>query len=185
MALRTVGWLKLVTGIDTLECGERQALSDRGAAMGNANHPEPAAPEVQARIRDAFERQPLMQLLGASLALIAVGRVNVVLPRRPQILQQHGFIHAGATCTIANCAGEYAALTLTDPHQAELLGIEHKINFLTAAKGDRLEAIGTVMKSGRTLCVCSFEVWGVEGSQRSLVAAGQQTLIRIEPRTAT
>lgn len=43
-----------------------------------------------------------------------------------------------------------------------------------------MEAVGTVLKSGRTLTVCQLEVFGVqeEGRRRTLVANGQQTLIR-------
>jgi uncharacterized protein (TIGR00369 family) len=99
-----------------------------------------------------------------------------------QTAQQHGFVHAGATCSIGDSAGEYAAVTLQPPGEGDLLGIEYKVNFLAPARGDHLEAIGTVVKSGRTLTVCAFEVWGVEEERRSLVAVGQQTLIRIEPR---
>jgi uncharacterized protein (TIGR00369 family) len=150
--------------------------------MSDAAHLDPASPAVQTRIRSIFERQPLMRHLGARLGPIAPGRVHVILPGRPELLQQHGFIHAGATVTIADSAGEYAALTLFDRDDAELLGIEHKINFLGPAKGDHLEAIGTVMKPGRTLTVCTFEVFGVDGTSRSLVAAGQQTFIGVATR---
>lgn len=47
--------------------------------------------------------------------------------------------------------------------------------------GDRIEAVGTVLKSGRTLTVCQLEVFGVRGDgERKLVANGQQTLIRVK-----
>lgn len=54
-----------------------------------------------------------------------------------------------------------------------------------------LEAIGTVLKPGRTLTVCRLEVYGVQADgaradgvqadgARKLVANGQQTLIRVD-----
>ena len=49
--------------------------------------------------------------------------------------------------------------------------------------GDHIEAVGTVVKVGRTLTVCQLEVVGVQGLQRSLVATGQQTLISVRGRT--
>jgi uncharacterized protein (TIGR00369 family) len=73
---------------------------------------EQASPEVQARIRASFERQGLMRHLGAHIAHIAPGRVHVVLPSRPQVTQQDGYFHAGATSAIADSAGGYAAFTL-------------------------------------------------------------------------
>jgi uncharacterized protein (TIGR00369 family) len=95
------------------------------------------------------------------------------------VTQQHGYVHAGATSAIADSAGGYAALTLFD-EDSDVLTVEYKINLLAPAAGDHLEAIGTVLKSGRTLTVCQLEVYGVqEGGERKLVANGQQTLIRV------
>lgn len=142
---------------------------------------EQASPEVQARIRASFERQGLMRHLGAQLAHIAPGRVHIVLPSRPEVTQQHGYFHAGATSAIADSAGGYAGFTLF-PDDTAVLTVEYKINLLAPAVGDHLEAVGTVLKSGRTLTVCQLEVFGVQGSRRTLVAAGQQTLICVDAR---
>ena len=137
-----------------------------------------AAPEVQARITSSFDRQGLMHHLGARLGLIATGRVHIVLPSRPEMTQQHGYIHAGATGAVADSAGGYAALTVF-PEKTEVLTVEYKINLMAPAAGDYLEAVGTVVNAGRTLTVCRLDVFGVQGTQRSLVATGQQTLIRV------
>ena len=140
-----------------------------------------ATAEVQGRVRDSFERQGLMHHLGARIEEIAPGRVRIVLPSRPEVTQQHGYFHAGATSAIADSAGGYAAYTLF-PEDSSVLTVEYKINLLAPAEGDHLEAVGTVLKSGRTLTVCSLEVFGVRGAERSLVASGQQTLIRVDKR---
>ena len=68
--------------------------------MEAETHREQAAPEVQARISASFERQGLMRLLGARLAHIGPGRVHIELPSRPELTQQHGYFHAGATSAI-------------------------------------------------------------------------------------
>jgi uncharacterized protein (TIGR00369 family) len=142
---------------------------------------EQATGEVQARVRNSFERQGLMHHLGARLSEIMPGRVHIVLPSRPEVTQQHGYFHAGATSAIADSAGGYAAYTLF-PDDSSVLTVEFKINLLAPAEGDHLEAIGTVLKAGRTLTVCQLEVFGVYADQRSLVASGQQTLIRVDKR---
>ena len=143
---------------------------------------EQASAEVQARVRTSFDRQGLMRHLGARLTHVGPGRVHIALPSRPEVTQQHGYFHAGATSSIADSAGGYAALTLF-PEGSEVLTVEYKINLLAPAVGDHLEAVGQVVRSGRTLTVCTLEVFGVRGEQRSLVAAGQQTLIRVDTRT--
>ena len=104
------------------------------------------------------------------------GRVNVVLPNRPEITQQHGYIHAGATSAIADTAGGYAALTMF-PLDTEVLTVEYKINLLAPAAGKYLQAVGTVTKAGRTLTVCQLEVFASDETAQTLVAIGQQTLI--------
>ncbi|HEX5540040.1 MAG TPA: PaaI family thioesterase [Micromonospora sp.] len=137
---------------------------------------------MQARITTSFQRQGLMAHLGAQLAHIGPGSVHIVLPSRPEVTQQHGYFHAGATSAIADSAGGYAALTLF-PEGTEVLSVEYKINLLAPAEGDHLEAVGTVLKHGRTLTVCRLDVFSIRGSQRKLVAAGQQTLICVPVKT--
>lgn len=140
---------------------------------------EQASPEVQKQIRRSFERQGLMTHLGARLSRIAPGRVHIVLPHRPEVTQQHGYFHAGATSAVADSAGGYAAYTLF-PENSDVLTVEYKINLLSPAVGDHIEAVGTVLKAGRTLTVCQLEVFGVQDGRRKLVANGQQTLIRMD-----
>jgi uncharacterized protein (TIGR00369 family) len=143
--------------------------------MDDRTQGQPASPEVQERIRASFERQGLMRHLGARLTYVAVGQVHIELAVRPEVTQQNGYIHAGATSAIADSAGGYAALTLF-PEEADVLSVEYKINLLAPAVGDHIEAIGTVLKTGRTLSVCRLEVFGVQQGRRTLVAAEQQTL---------
>ncbi|CAN5905409.1 PaaI family thioesterase [soil metagenome] len=131
---------------------------------------------MQQRIRDSFARQGLMQHIGATLGEIAPGRITIVLPRRSEVAQQNGFIHAGALGAIADSAGGYAALTLF-PEESDVLGVEYKMNFVSPGVGT-VEAVGTVVKSGRTLTVCNLEVFDLDNN-RKLVALGQQTLIRV------
>jgi uncharacterized protein (TIGR00369 family) len=106
--------------------------------------------------------------------------VVITLPSRPEVTQQHGYFHAGATGAIADSAGGYAAFTLF-PEDTSVLTVEYKINLLAPAVGDRIEAVGTVLKPGRTSTVCQLEVFAVQDGQRKLVAAGQQTLICLPP----
>jgi uncharacterized protein (TIGR00369 family) len=146
--------------------------------VDDETQPEQASPEVLARIQASFERQGFMRHLGARLEHVAPGRVRIVLPGRPEVTQQHGYFHAGATSAIADSAGGYAALTLF-PANTEVLTVEYKINLLSPASGDHLEAVGMVRKAGRTLSVCQLEVYDVQSGQRSLIATGQQTLIRV------
>ena len=149
--------------------------------MEDQTQPGPASPEIQARIQASFDRQGLMAHLGARIAHIAPGCVHIVLPNRPEVTQQNGYVHAGATSAIADSAGGYAAFTLF-PENTSVLTVEYKINLVAPAEGEYIEAVGAVLKSGRTLTVCQLEVFGVRDGERTLVAVGQQTLIRVNAR---
>ncbi|NLG56205.1 MAG: PaaI family thioesterase [Rhodococcus sp.] len=116
--------------------------------------------------------------LGARLGYVGRGELHIHLPMSPAVTQQHGYFHGGATSTIADSAGGYAALTMLDT-EFEVLTVEYKINLLAPAAGDELEAVGTVIKPGRTLTICRLDVYSHSGDERKLVAAGQQTLIGI------
>jgi uncharacterized protein (TIGR00369 family) len=144
---------------------------------------EDASPRIQERIRASFARQGLMSYLGATLSRIGSGRVHIVLPHRPEVTQQDGYIHAGATSAIADGAGGYAALTCFPDHTS-VLTVEYKINLIAPAAGDHLEAEGVVIKSGRTLTICQLEVYANRNQQRTMIAVGQQTLICIPDLTA-
>lgn len=137
---------------------------------------------LEARIRESFGRQGLMAHLGAELLEVAEGRVRIGLRRRAEVSQQHGYVHAGATGAIADSAGAYAAQTLY-PEGTEVLAVEYKLNLLSPAVGERIEAVGSVLKSGRTLSVCRIDVFSVDGEGvQKLVAAGQQTCIRVDAK---
>lgn len=116
-----------------------------GGRVEDRTQQEQASPETEARIRGSYERQGLMSHLGARIAHIAPGRVHPVLPSRPEVTQQHGYLHAGATGAtgatgaIADSAGGHAAFTLF-PENTEVLNVEYKINLLAPAVGDHLEA---------------------------------------------
>jgi acyl-coenzyme A thioesterase PaaI-like protein len=63
-----------------------------------------------------------------------------------------------------------------------VLAVEFEINLLAPAEGERLEAVGTVIKPGRTLTICKLEVFAI--ARRTLVAVGQPALIQVETRPA-
>lgn len=149
--------------------------------MVEATREQSVTPEVWARVQASFDRQGLMEHLGARIVHIAPGRVHIELPNRPEVTQQNGYFHAGATSAIADTAGGYAAFTLF-PDDTSVLTVEYKINLLAPAVGDRIEAVGTVVKPGRTLTVCRLEVFAVRSGHQTLVATGQQTLIQVEAR---
>ncbi|BAL22856.1 PaaI family thioesterase [Azoarcus sp. KH32C] len=128
------------------------------------------------RVRASFDLQQAMTLIGAELAVVDPGYVEIHLPYKPEITQQHGFIHGGVVGMIADSAAGYAANTLT-PADASVLTVEYKLNLLAPADGERLVARGEVIRPGRTLLITRAEVFAVKHEQWTLCAVMQQTIM--------
>ena len=137
---------------------------------------DPRDAGFEARVRDSFARQRMMRLLGADLTAVRPGQVEITLPFRGDLTQQHGYVHAAAVTAIADSACGYAALTLMGP-QSEVLSVEFKVNLLAPGAGDRFVAVGRVLRPGRTLTVCSAEVHAEQDGGRKLIAVMQATMI--------
>ncbi len=140
------------------------------------------AKEIEARVRGSFARQSIMTTLGAEIAAVRSGEVEIVLPFSDRILQQHEFIHAGAVATIADSACGYAALSVM-PRDAAVLTTEFKINLLAPAKGERLRAIGRVVRSGKKLVITLGEVFAEEGGARKQIAMITATMMVVDTGT--
>ena len=134
-----------------------------------------------AHVRESFSRQGAMGLIGASIVELRPGYCALALVPRPELSQQHGYVHAGIVTTIVDSAAGYAAYTLF-PADATVLSVEFKINLLAPAAGDRLLAEGFVVKPGRTLAITRGEVHAERGGARTLVAIMQQTLMVMHGR---
>lgn len=136
----------------------------------------PANPRFEARVRESFARQGAMRLIGARIMTLRPGYCAIELPYRIDLVQQHGYVHAGIVSTIADSAGGYAAFTLF-PENASVLTVEYKMNLLAPAAGERLVAEAQVVKPGRTLTITRGDVYAEKGGKRTLCAIMQQTLI--------
>lgn len=140
---------------------------------------QPRDPAYAARVRASFDLQQAMTLIGAELAIVEPGYTEIHLPHRPEITQQHGFIHGGVVGMIADSAAGYAANTLTDA-DASVLTVEYKINLIAPADGDRLVARGEVVKAGRTLLITRADVYAIKYEQWTLCAVMQQTIMAMQ-----
>jgi len=128
------------------------------------------------RVRDSFRRQQLMGLIGAELTRLAPGQCEIRLPYKPELTQQHGYIHGGIIGTIGDTAAGYAAYTLM-PHDSSVLTIEYKLNLLAPGDGEQLIARGEVVRAGRTLVVARADVFAVKSGRESHCASLLQTLM--------
>ena len=133
-------------------------------------------PKFAEDIKQSFAAQPAMSSIGAELNLIEPGLIEITLPYREDLTQQHGYMHAGIVTTIADSAAGYAAYSLM-PAGSEVLSVEFKVNLLRPAQGEAFLARAEVIKPGKTLTVVRADVFGISGTgTRELVATLQGTM---------
>ncbi|HEU4873250.1 MAG TPA: PaaI family thioesterase [Pyrinomonadaceae bacterium] len=137
-------------------------------------------PAFAEEIKASFAKQTIMGLIGAELSRVEPGIIEITLPYRADLAQQHGHLHAGIVTTIADSACGYAAYSLMPP-KSEVLSVEFKVNLLRPAKGEMFVAVAEVVKSGRTLTVVRADVFGVDHSgRRELVATMLGTMMCLQ-----
>ena len=132
--------------------------------------------EISSRITQSFERQSFMKTIGAQLDLVDDGKVIISVKLKRNMLQQHGFGHAGITFSIGDSAAGYAALTKIGENQ-EVLTSEMKIHLLSPADGRILKAIGSVLKRGKRLLVVQSNIYSINEGKEKMVATMLGTMV--------
>lgn len=103
-----------------------------------------------------------------------VARVSASLGA--DVLQPHGNSHGMVLSAVADSASGDAAQTVLG-RAFDVVTMELKGNYLTPACGPRVGALGRVMRAGRTLHVCSGDVYSCGDGPDKLVAHRVATMM--------
>ena len=142
---------------------------------------EPKNSRFEQAVRDSFASQQLMATIGARLTRVGPGEIEIRVPFRSDLTQQHGFLHAGVVTSALDSACGYAAFTLM-PEGVGVLTVEFKTNLLAAARGEELIARGRVVRAGRTITVCQAEAAMLGDGAETAVATMLATIMTIRDR---
>jgi uncharacterized protein (TIGR00369 family) len=142
----------------------------------------PRNPDYERVVRESFEKQKAMLTLGARLARVDPGQVEIHLPYREDLTQQHGFLHAGVVTAVLDSSCGYAAFSLMPPG-AGVLSIEFKVNLMAPAEGELLVARGRVLRSGRTISVCQADGFMRTGDRETPIVTMLATMMTVTGRT--
>lgn len=140
-------------------------------------------PHYVDRVRESFALQGAMQTLGARLARVEPGAVDIEFDWALGLTQQDGFLHAGMVATALDSACGYAGFTLMGD-AAAVLTIEFKINLLAPARGERFRMEGRVLKPGRTITVTEGRAYAMTTQGEKLVATMGCTLMAVTGRAS-
>ncbi len=134
---------------------------------------------MKEEVLNRFFNQGFMKYLGVELISVEKGLVKLSCTKNDNLTQQNGFFHAGVITTIADAACGFAALT-TMPEGSDVLSVEFKTNLMKPAISDKLVAIGSVIKAGRTLVFCEAKI--TDEQEETIFATFQGTMICKQPK---
>lgn len=126
-------------------------------------------------VLDGFARQPFMGYIGARITAVRPGFVEIRVPYREEVGQNHGFFHGGVIGAVADVAGGFAGFSLLPP-DSSILTVEYKLNILAPGLGDELIGRGQVLTAGKTLIFTEMKLYVVRDGQENLCAVALQTL---------
>ncbi|MDR2998563.1 MAG: PaaI family thioesterase [Microbacterium sp.] len=121
--------------------------------------------------RRVLAAQPFSVMLGTVLTRFDEGGIALELEVRPQLLQQHGYVHGGVLCYLADNALTFAGGLALGP---DVLTSGVNLTYLRPAQGERLIARATTQGSTSRTAVTQVEihVQGAEGEYLCAVGSG-------------
>ncbi|MFE9251567.1 PaaI family thioesterase [Streptomyces sp. NPDC007088] len=130
--------------------------------------------DIGAFAQGIFDAQPFSRFLGAELTGVGPGSAEIRIRNRPEIQQQHGFVHGGVLSYLADNALTFAGgLALG----GDALTAEYKINYARPAVGEFVLARAKALVTTRRQAVCQCEVYALQGETERLVAVAQGTIV--------
>lgn len=120
--------------------------------------------------------QPFSILVGAELLSFSQEYVELKILIRPELKQQHGFVHGGIISYAADNALTFAGGSVLG---TGVTTSEFKINYLRPAIGDFLVARALVVYSGKSQAVCRCDVFVSKEGRESICATAQGTIVKL------
>ena len=127
-------------------------------------------------IRSSFASQGLMRTIGAEIAAISAGALELRFAFSPTLTQQNGFVHAGAVTSVMDSACGYAAWTVA-PDGTNVLSVEFKVNLLAPAAGESFVVRSQVKRAGKTLTIVTADAFAIQSGKEKAIATMLATMI--------
>lgn len=121
-----------------------------------------------------------MQHIHFDLDVIEKGKTEGWLEIEKIHKQQNSIVHGGVIATLADITQGFAAYTMV-PEDHHVVTGEIKISYLNPCIGQRIRAIGTVLKSGRKLNFCEAEIWVMDNGNKTMIAKSTATMVTVFP----
>ena len=138
------------------------------------------SPKPDFRARAKSSDVPVMRLIGFQTKEIADGLAIITLAAGPQHANPMGTLHGGILCDIADAAMGIAFASTLAPDES-FTTVELKINFFRPIWEAQLQAVGKVVRRGRTIGYTESEITNEQGQ---LVAKAASTCLVLRGQEA-
>ena len=130
--------------------------------------------ELKRLVFEDFTKQGVMQAMQARITKFELGEAHIEFPLLDTFKQQHGALNAGIVTTAIDTACGLAAGTYG---YVDVVTVEFKTNFVASARAENFKAIGKVIKSGKTLSICTGSLTGIVDGKEKTFAIMQATMM--------
>jgi len=113
-------------------------------------------------------KDTLMEHLGIVYTEVSDGRIVAKMPVDSRTFQPMKRLHGGATMALAESVGSAGSLTLVDPKQFAVLGVEISGSHVATTRENEVFGIGTLVHRGKTQHVWEIRVEDKTGKLISL-----------------
>jgi len=135
-------------------------------------------PNFQERVADRISRNHFMHYVGFQMTDISVGRVEGELLMKPEHTQQDGFAHGGVTATLCDIVSGFASYSIIKAEQRVVTVTLH-VSYYRAGRGEKLIAIGEVIKAGGKFHFCKAQLFDREDRTKP-IAEATATMVVLE-----
>jgi len=133
-------------------------------------------PEYKKTVREIFRRQAFINFIGAEISCVLPGFCSLQLKYREELTRDPLCFHPGVIGSLAESAGLFAALTIL-PADSSIATTEYKLNLLAPPKGNVLAVHAKVVKSGKTMTVCTSEIYARRDRYQDLCGMALMTFV--------
>lgn len=113
-------------------------------------------------------KDTLMEHLGIVYTEVSDGRIVAKMPVDSRTFQPMKRLHGGATMALAESVGSAGSITLVDPNQFAVLGVEISGSHVATTTENEVFGIGTLVHRGKTQHVWEIRVEDKTGKLISL-----------------
>lgn len=130
--------------------------------------------QLQQALEAANQASPFHRITGFRVGRTGEGLAALSFESRPELLNHAGALHAGVQCAALDTVAGYAAATVA----GSVVTLQFSTQFLSSAKGERFEAVGNVVKAGKSQLFVHAELTAIRDGEPRLVATAAAVLTR-------